>query len=113
MQTQALLLTKANAEAPVDVSLTNVDLPAIEDGQVLVAVDYSSLNYKDALVIKGLGGLAKTYPHVPGIDMAGTVLESRDAAFKPGDAVVQTGFFLGERYWGGYAQHCVTQGKSW
>ena len=111
MKTKALLLTKVNDEAAVDVSLTTVDLPAVDDGQVLVAVDYSSLNYKDALVIKGLGGLAKTYPHVPGIDMAGTVLESRDDAFKPGDAVVQTGFFLGERYWGGYAQHCVTQGK--
>jgi len=111
MQTKALLLTKADDEAPVNAEVTSVDLPALEDGQVLVDVTYSSLNYKDALVIKGLGGLAESYPHVPGIDMAGVVLDSRDAAFTPGDAVIQTGFFLGERSWGGYAGHAVTQAK--
>ncbi|MDA0656849.1 MAG: oxidoreductase, partial [Proteobacteria bacterium] len=76
------------------------DLPA---GDVTVAVDYSTVNYKDGMVVNGIGRLVRTYPHVPGIDLAGTVEQSDDARYKPGDKVVLTGWHVGERYWGGYA----------
>jgi acrylyl-CoA reductase (NADPH) len=76
-------------------------LPA---GTVTVAVEYSCVNYKDGLVVTGAGGLVKRYPHVPGIDFAGRVLESQDPAFQPGDAVILTGWRVGEIQWGGLAQ---------
>ena len=75
-------------------------LPA---GDVTVAVEYSTLNYKDGLCIGPGGGLVRTYPHVPGIDFAGRVLSSDDARYKPGDRVVLTGWRVGEAHWGGYA----------
>ena len=75
-------------------------LPA---GEVTVAVEYSTLNYKDGLCIGPGGGLVRTYPHVPGIDFAGRVLASDDARYKAGDRVVLTGWRVGEAHWGGYA----------
>ncbi|MGI3209721.1 acryloyl-CoA reductase [Roseovarius tibetensis] len=77
------------------------DLPA---GEVLVAVEYSTLNYKDGLCIGPGGGLVRTYPHLPGIDFAGTVEASDDDRYSPGDKVVLTGWRVGEAHWGGYAQ---------
>jgi acrylyl-CoA reductase (NADPH) len=77
---------------------------ALPKGEVLVAVEYSTLNYKDGLIINGLGRLVRAYPHVPGIDFAGTVERSDSADFKPGDKVVLTGWRVGEIQWGGYAQ---------
>jgi acrylyl-CoA reductase (NADPH) len=74
-----------------------------QDGEVDIAVEYSSVNYKDGLILNGLGRLVKTYPHVPGIDFAGSVLASRDDRFKPGDKVVMHGWRGGEIRWGGYA----------
>ena len=79
------------------------DLPA--DGDVLVAVEYSTVNYKDGLCLAGKGGLVRTYPHIPGIDFAGEVVESKDARYAPGDKVVLTGWRVGEIWWGGYAQY--------
>ncbi len=76
----------------------------LPEGDVTVAVEYSSLNYKDAMILKGLGKLVRKYPHVPGVDLAGTVLDSANTAFKPGDKVVLTGWRVGETHWGGYAQ---------
>ncbi len=81
--------------------LTVSDLP---EGDVLVAVEYSSLNYKDAMAISGIGKIVREYPMVPGIDLAGTVLESKSPFYKAGDRVVLTGWSVGERYWGGYTQ---------
>lgn len=76
-----------------------------DQGDVLVEVAYSSLNYKDGLAVTGQGKVIRgTYPFVPGIDLAGTVVESGSGRFKPGDPVVATGFGLGETHWGGYAQ---------
>ena len=75
-------------------------LPA---GEVTVAVEYSTLNYKDGLCIGPGGGLVRTYPHVPGIDFAGKVLASDDARYRAGDRVVLTGWRVGEAHWGGYA----------
>jgi len=77
---------------------------ALPQGEVLVAVEYSTLNYKDGLIINGLGRLVRAYPHVPGIDFAGTVERSEAPEFKPGDKVVLTGWRVGEIQWGGYAQ---------
>ena len=76
---------------------------ALPQGEVTVAVEYSTLNYKDGLVLNGLGRLVRTYPHVPGIDFAGTVEASTSSAYKPGDKVVLTGWRVGEAHWGGYA----------
>jgi len=81
--------------------LTADDLP---EGDVLVAVEYSSLNYKDAMAVTGTGKIVREYPMVPGIDLAGTVLESKSPFYKEGDRVVLTGWNVGERYWGGYTQ---------
>lgn len=82
-------------------ALTEADLPA---GDVLVRVEYSTVNYKDGLCLGSGGGLVRTYPHVPGVDFAGTVEASDDARYAPGDKVVLTGWRVGETCWGGYAQ---------
>ncbi|MEM7709352.1 MAG: MDR family oxidoreductase [Pseudomonadota bacterium] len=81
--------------------LTLSDLP---EGEVTVAVEYSTVNYKDGLCIGPGGGLVRTYPHVPGIDFAGTVETSSDDRYAPGDKVVLTGWRVGEAHWGGYSQ---------
>jgi len=82
-------------------ALTEADLPP---GEVRVAVEYSTVNYKDGLCLGAGGGLVRSYPHVPGIDFAGTVMASDDARYSPGDKVVLTGWRVGEAHWGGYAQ---------
>lgn len=82
-------------------TLSVADLPP---GEVLVKVAASTLNYKDGLVAQGLGNLVKTYPHVPGVDFAGTVVSSASPLYYPGDAVILTGWRVGELHWGGYAQ---------
>lgn len=82
-------------------TLKTDQLPA---GDVTVAVEFSTLNYKDGLCIGPGGGLVRSYPHVPGIDFAGTVESSDDERYRPGDKVVLTGWRVGEAYWGGYAQ---------
>ncbi|TAJ26361.1 MAG: oxidoreductase [Reyranella sp.] len=81
-------------------ALSEDNLPA---GDVTVAVEYSTLNYKDGLVLTTGGGLVKAWPHVGGIDFAGTVEKSDNAAFKAGDKVVLNGWRVGELHWGGYA----------
>jgi acrylyl-CoA reductase (NADPH) len=85
--------------------IKEIDESALPDGDVTVAVEYSTVNYKDGLCLspKG-GGLVRNYPHVPGIDFAGTVEASNDDRYKPGDKVVLTGWRVGEMHWGGYAQ---------
>lgn len=87
--------------APHFRELTADDLP---DGDVTVAIEYSDLNYKDGMVVRNLGRLVHSFPHVPGIDFAGTVEASESPDFKPGDRVVLTGWRVGEMHWGGYAQ---------
>ena len=98
----ALVLTQVEGKTQAHIqTLTTDDLPA---GDVLIAVDYSSLNYKDGLAVTGTGKIIRDFPMVPGIDLAGSVLESNDARYKVGDQVIVTGWGVGERYWGGYAQ---------
>ena len=81
--------------------ISEADLP---EAEVTVAVEYSTVNYKDGLCIGPGGGLVRNYPHVPGIDFAGTIEASSDARYKSGDKVVLTGWRVGEAHWGGYSQ---------
>jgi len=76
---------------------------ALKDGNVLVKIDYSGLNYKDALILSNGGRIVKKYPFIPGIDFSGTVEESEDNKFKKGDRIILTGFRVGEVYFGGFA----------
>src|SRR5574337_443723 len=78
------------------------DLPA---GELLIEVKYSSLNYKDALSATGHKGVTRNYPHTPGIDAAGTVIESKVQSFAPGDSVIVTGFDLGANTSGGFGKY--------
>jgi acrylyl-CoA reductase (NADPH) len=97
-------------EGKVVAGIQQLDDARLPAGEVTVAVDYSTLNYKDGLVLGGLGRLVRTYPHVPGIDFAGTVEASETPAWKPGDKVVLTGWRVGEMHWGGYAQKARVKG---
>ena len=85
--------------------LTHQPLDALPDGEVLVRVAWSSLNYKDALAASGNPGVARRLPHVPGIDAAGTVVRSQDERWTAGDHVVVTGYELGAGQWGGWADY--------
>jgi acrylyl-CoA reductase (NADPH) len=99
---RALVLEEKDGK--VSSALQSVDDSALPPGDVTVAVSHSTLNYKDGLILAGLGRIVRKYPHVPGIDFAGTVERSDSPAFKPGDKVILTGWRVGEWYWGGYAQ---------
>jgi len=81
-----------------------VDEGRLPAGEVTVAVECSTLNYKDGMILQGIGRLVRNYPHVPGIDFAGTVERSDSPEFKPGDPVILTGWRVGEVQWGGYAE---------
>ena len=81
-----------------------VDEALLPPGEVTVAIEHSTLNYKDGMILQGIGRLVRQYPHVPGIDFAGTVERSESAEFKPGDPVVLTGWRVGETQWGGHAE---------
>ena len=98
------------SEGQVSASIQDLDDTQLPDGDVTVAVDYSTLNYKDGMVVKGLGRLVRNYPHVPGIDFAGRVAESNHPDYRPGDPVVLTGWRVGETHWGGYAQRARVKG---
>nr|WP_284453952.1 MDR family oxidoreductase [Citrobacter sp. MNAZ 1397] len=89
-------------------AVKDITLPALADGDVLVDIDWSSLNYKDALAITGKGKIIRQFPMVPGIDFSGRVSESRDPRFTQGQSVILTGWGVGENHWGGLAaQACV------
>ncbi|MCP3670922.1 MAG: oxidoreductase [Gammaproteobacteria bacterium] len=100
---KALVLDQAEDKKTVaEVKELSVDdLPKQE---VLVAVEYSSLNYKDGMAVTGTGKIIRNFPMVPGIDLAGKVIESDSDKYKAGDSVILTGWGVGERYWGGYSQ---------
>jgi len=100
---EALLLTKAD-DGTTQAAVTSIDEAQLPEGEVLIDVAYSTVNYKDALAITGKSPVVRKFPMVPGIDLAGTVAESSDARFKPGDAVVLNGWGVGETHWGGLAR---------
>ena len=100
---KAILLSQTE-DKKTRAELLDLDDSRLPDRDVTVAVEYSTLNYKDALAITGRGAVVRSWPLVPGIDLAGTVAASRSAEWKPGDKVVVTGWGLGENHWGGLAQ---------
>jgi len=105
---KALLLEEKDGEVSSRIAdLAEDKLPA---GDVTVGVEYSTLNYKDGLILGGLGRLVRNYPHVPGVDFAGRVLESSHPKWKAGDVVVLTGWRVGETQWGGYGQKARVKG---
>jgi acrylyl-CoA reductase (NADPH) len=101
----ALIVNKDEETGLASAAVEQISLEQLPAAEVTVAVEYSTVNYKDGLCLspKG-GGLVRKYPHIPGIDFAGTVEASDDARYKPGDKVVLTGWRVGEAHWGGYAQ---------
>jgi len=99
---RALVLHEAAGK--VEARVERVDENALPPGEVTVAVEYSTLNYKDGMVLQGLGRLVRKYPHVAGIDFAGSVAASAAPVFKPGDKVILTGWRVGEVKWGGYGE---------
>lgn len=99
----ALVVTK-NDEGKTAAGVESITLDQLPEGNVTVAVDYSTVNYKDGLCVGPGGGLVRNYPHVPGIDFAGTVEDSSDDRYKEGDKVLLTGWRVGEAHWGGYSQ---------
>lgn len=99
---KALVLTQQNGKVEHHIQQLSVD--DLPEGDVLVAVNYSSLNYKDCLAVAGRGKIVKRYPMVPGVDLTGDVVSSRTPDFQPGDKVLLTGWGVGERFWGGYTQ---------
>ncbi len=98
------LMVRKNDEGKTSAQVEQISVNDLPEGEVLVAVDYSTVNYKDGLCIGPGGGLVRHYPHVPGIDFAGVVEASDDPRYKAGDKVVLTGWRVGEAHWGGYAQ---------
>lgn len=97
-------LVEKNAEGAVQTAIRTLPRQALSGGDVLLWVRHSSLNFKDALAASANPAVAKSLPHVPGIDAAGTVLESTDPRFRPGDAVIATGHEFGVERWGGWAE---------
>jgi acrylyl-CoA reductase (NADPH) len=101
---KALVVEKDEESGRTSAGVKDLTLEDLPHAEVTVAVAYSTLNYKDGLCIGPGAGLVRNYPHVPGIDFAGTVEASEDARYKPGDKVVLTGWRVGEAHWGGYSQ---------
>lgn len=99
----ALVLDR-NEDKSIRAAIKPLSLAELPDEDVLVDVAYSTLNYKDGLAVTGSSPIARKFPMVGGIDLAGVVAESRDGRFKPGDRVLVNGYGLSERFWGGYSQ---------
>ena len=99
----ALVVNKDEVEK-TSAAVEQISVDQLPEGNVTVAVEYSTVNYKDGLCIGSGGGMVRNYPHVPGIDFSGTVEASDDDRYSPGDKVVLTGWRVGEVQWGGYSQ---------
>ena len=111
MSFNALLVEKDEASKHTSASVQQIDESRLPEGDVTINVEYSTVNYKDGLCIGPGGGLVRNYPHVPGIDFAGTVAQSRASNYAVGDKVVLTGWRVGEVRWGGYAQKARVESK--
>lgn len=104
----AILIEKDDAAQKI--SVQDVQLPGLGEGEVAVDVAYSTLNYKDALAITGAAPVVRSFPMVPGIDYSGIVADSRHPGFAPGDRVVLNGWGVGEKHWGGLAGRAHAKG---
>jgi acrylyl-CoA reductase (NADPH) len=97
----ALVLHQTDGKVTAGIERKTIDdLPL---GDVLVRISHSTLNYKDGMILNGIGRLVRAYPHIPGVDFVGTVEASDSPDWRPGDAVILTGWRVGEVHWGGYA----------
>ena len=105
---KALIVNQEGENFTREIKSINKDF--LKHGDVLVKVDYSTLNYKDALILKNGARLVKEFPHIPGIDFSGTVAESQNNNFKEGDEIILTGWRVGEIYYGGYSQYAKVNG---
>ena len=106
---KALMLNKPD-EKTVTAAIETVPDDRLPEGDVLVDVEYSTLNYKDGLIICNKAPLVRNFPHIPGIDFAGVVAKSDHADFKKGDKVILNGWGVGERHWGGLAERARVKG---
>lgn len=104
-------LLREGDDRKVSGAFEDVPVSDLPDGDVTVRVAYSTVNYKDGMVMNGIGRLVRTYPHVPGVDFSGTVEASDNPAFTPGDKVVLTGWRVGEMHWGGYGELARVRGE--
>jgi len=106
---KALILDQNGQEYTREVK--TIDKSFLKHGDVTIKVEYSDLNFKDGMILKNGGRLVKEFPHIPGIDFSGTVLESENPKFKKGDEVILTGFRVGEVFYGGYSQVAKVNGE--
>ncbi len=109
MSFNALLINRSE-DKKISASLETIDESQLPEGDVVVDIDYSTLNYKDGLAITGKAPVVRSYPMVPGIDFAGTVSESSNPNWKTGDKVILNGWGVGEKHWGGLAQKAKVKG---
>ncbi len=100
---KAILIDNQNEKFTREIK--EVDTDILKDGNVLIKIDYSSLNYKDSMILKDGGRIVRKFPFIPGIDFSGVVEESGDKKFKKDDKVILTGFRVGETYFGGFSQY--------
>ncbi len=105
---KALIVNQVDENFTREIKL--IDKSFLKHGDVLVKVDYSDLNYKDALILNNGAKLVKEFPHIPGIDFSRTVLESENSKFTKGDEIILTGWRVGEIYYGGYSQLAKVNG---
>lgn len=104
------LLVNRSEDKKITSSLETIEETQLPEGDVVIDIDYSTLNYKDALAITGAAPVIRTYPMVPGIDFSGTVTESSHASWRLGDKVILNGWGVGEIHWGGLAQKAKVNG---
>ena len=107
-QFKALILDQKGEECIREVK--SIDKSFLKHGDVTIKVDFSDLNFKDGMILKNGGRLVKEFPHIPGIDFAGKVIDSQNSKFKEGDEVILTGFRVGEVFYGGYSQIAKVNG---
>ena len=107
----ALIIRKDEQQAKPQVALEQADEQQLPEGNVTVRVGWTTMNYKDALAITGASPVVRSFPMVPGIDFAGTVVESSDPAYQKGDQVVLNGWGVGEKHWGGMAELARVPGE--
>ena len=100
---KAIVIDNQNEKFSRDIK--EISKSDLKDGNVLVKIDYSSLNYKDSLILNNGGKIVRKFPFVPGIDFSGKVVESEDSKFKKDDNIILTGFRVGEAYFGGFSQY--------
>ncbi len=105
------LMVRRSEQCEISCAVEEIGLDDLPPGEVLIEVEFSSLNYKDALACQGHPGVVRKFPHVPGIDCAGRILESGSTDFLPGDAVLVTGYALGSGSWGGYSAYVRVQAE--